>query len=77
MTKHSDCPTCGLEPCFDGWDECLACGVATSINEDPSYIDFARRVFADDVQWLARLDREWERQQTARPLLASALRAAS
>jgi hypothetical protein len=59
------CRTCGLAPAFHGWSECLACGVAECLVEQPEYLDFARRVFADQTEWLAQLEAEWTRQASA------------
>lgn len=56
------CRTCSLAPCFAGWDDCLACGVASTLIEDPDYINFARKLYADDSAWLRELEAEWARQ---------------
>ena len=64
MNKHL-CHTCQEAEPFAGWDDCLACGVATMLVEDPEYISFANRVFRDDVEWLRDLNAEWTRQAGA------------
>jgi hypothetical protein len=58
------CVNCGLAPSFDGWDECVACGTAALLVEDPGYIDFAREHFAG-TESLRQLEREWDRQLSA------------
>jgi hypothetical protein len=60
-----NCRNCTNAECFSGWDECLACGVAIALVEDPDYINFARRLYKDDSQWLAKLNNEWKRQASA------------
>jgi hypothetical protein len=32
---------------------------------DPGYLEFARRLYKDDSAWLAQLNREWARQESA------------
>jgi hypothetical protein len=59
------CRNCHEAEQFHGWDECLACGVAECLVEQPEYLDFARRVFADQSEWLAQLETEWARQSSA------------
>lgn len=59
------CTNCGENPPFDGWDNCLECGVAITLVEDPDYLAFARRTYAHEPQWLERLEREWNRQASA------------
>lgn len=59
------CRNCNLAPPFKGWDECLPCGTAIALVEDPDYIELARRLYADDPVELARLEAEWARQSSA------------
>jgi hypothetical protein len=59
------CRNCQNAAPFEGWDDCLACGVACALVEDPDYINFARRLYKDDSAWLAQLNREWARQSQA------------
>jgi hypothetical protein len=59
------CRNCTNAECFEGWDDCLACGVAIALVEDPGYLEFARRLYKDDSAWLAQLNREWARQSQA------------
>jgi hypothetical protein len=65
------CDVCGEHEPFDGWDSCLRCGVAASLQEDPDYLYTARRLYAHKRHWMARLEAEWLRQSTA--LLSSGL----
>jgi len=58
------CPTCQLEPIYEGFEHCLKCEVAGALVEDPDYINFARRVYAG-TEWLAGVEREWQRQASA------------
>jgi hypothetical protein len=71
-TKFS-CRNCGENPPFHGWDECLECGVAGMLIEQPEYLAFARRVFADEPKWLVQLEAEWVRQASALPSFARAV----
>ena len=59
------CTNCQEAPCFAGWDNCLECGVAITLVEDPDYIAFARRTYAHERDWLAKLEAEWNRQASA------------
>jgi hypothetical protein len=59
------CANCGEAEPFHGWSDCLACGVAVALVEDPGYLEFARRLYKDDSAWLAQLNREWARQSQA------------
>lgn len=63
--REFTCQTCGLEPPFSGWDDCLKCGTACALVEDPDYLAFCNRVYASDSKWLAALNAEWKRQSTA------------
>ena len=59
------CHTCRLESPYQGWDECLRCGIASSLAEDPDYIHWAEKTYADQPEWLAPVRREWDRQAIA------------
>jgi hypothetical protein len=56
------CRNCHESPLFSGFDECLPCGVAILRHEQPEYLAWAQRVYAQDVEWLAQLNAEWQRQ---------------
>lgn len=58
------CSVCDNAEPFDGWSECLRCGTAACIQEDPDYIYTARRLYAGS-HWLGVLEAEWERQSSA------------
>lgn len=59
------CTNCHESPPFTGWDDCLACGVAVLLVEQPDYLAFARKTFAHKTAWLAQLEAEWARQAGA------------
>lgn len=66
------CDTCGLAAPYKGWDSCLACGVASCLQEQPDYLAFARRVYVSEPEWLSGLEREWNRQLSALAYVARA-----
>jgi hypothetical protein len=59
------CINCREAEAFHGWDDCLKCGVAVALVEDPDYINLARRLYADQREWLKQLEAEWARQASA------------
>lgn len=59
------CRNCGESPPFAGWDDCLQCGTACALIEDPGYLEMAKRTFAHEPAWLAKLEAEWNRQASA------------
>lgn len=59
------CTNCHEAPCFAGWNDCLACGVAVALVEQPDYLEFAKRTYAHSSEWLAKLEAEWNRQASA------------
>jgi hypothetical protein len=65
IAREVKCSNCGEAEPFHGWDDCLACGVAICLVEDPDYINWARKCYAADSAWLAQLNREWARQSQA------------
>jgi hypothetical protein len=65
IAREVKCANCGEAEPFHGWDDCLACGVAVALVEDPGYLAFANRLYKDDSAWLAQLNREWARQSQA------------
>ena len=59
------CTNCHEAPQFDGCETCLECTVAIALVEQPDYLEFAKRTFAHEPVWIARLEREWNRQASA------------
>lgn len=59
------CSNCREAPLFDGFDTCLECSVAISLIEQPEYLEFAKRTYAHEREWLAKLEAEWNRQASA------------
>jgi hypothetical protein len=71
--KEFTCRNCHEAPPFHGWDDCLECGVASALIEQPEYLEFAKRTFTDQPKWLAQLEAEWTRQAAALPTFARAV----
>lgn len=58
------CKNCGEAPPHDGFDECTACAVAITMDEDAGYIEVIRPHFSHLSSW-AKFEREWIRQASA------------
>jgi hypothetical protein len=65
ITMSLTCTNCHEAPMFTGFDTCIACAVAIALSEQPEYLAWAKRVYANDPAWLSQLETEWLRQSPA------------